>query len=159
MAELGDLVLWERAFMKAYPYRRARLPQPAPIHPLRESKVAVVTTAGLHMPDQPPFDSSIKGGDCSYRWIPDDVAVQELLSAHRSKSFDQGGIARDRNLCFPLDRFREMVSEGIIGSLNRRHLSFMGSITAPGRLQTKTAPEAARELKQDGVNMAFLVPI
>ena len=159
MAEFGDLVLWERVFMKAYPYRQARLPQPAPIRPLRESKIALVTTAGLHMPDQPSFDSSIKGGDCSYRWIPNDVAVGELLIAHRSKSFDQEGIARDRNLCFPLDRFREMVSEGIVGSLNHRHVSFMGSITAPGRLQQLTAPEAARELKQDGVDLAFLLPI
>ena len=159
MAEFGDLVLWERAFMKTYPYRQAHLPQPAPIRPLRESKAALVTTSGLHLPDQPPFDSSIKGGDCSYRWIPDDVAVGELRIAHHSKSFDQEGIARDRNLCFPLDRFREMVSEGVIGSLNQRHLSFMGSITAPGRLQQQTAPEAARELKQDGVDLAFLVPV
>src|SRR5262249_2641339 len=109
-------------------------------------------------PDQPPFDTS-RGGDCSYRWIPGSVNVQELLIAHRSKSFDHSGIEGDRNLCFPLDRFRELQAEGIIGSLNHRHLSFMGSILAPGRLIRQTAPEAAQLLVQDGVDLAFLVPV
>jgi D-proline reductase (dithiol) PrdB len=66
---------------------------------------------------------------------------------------------RDRNLAFPLDRFRELVAEGILGSLSDRHLSFMGSITAPGRLLRDTAPEAARTLRAGGVSLAFLVPV
>jgi len=159
VAELSELPLWEQAFMKAYPYRKARWSQAAPVKPLPECKVALVTSAGLHLPDQPPFDVSSKGGDCSYRWLPGDCAVQDLIVAHRSKSWEQDGILQDANLCFPLDRFRELAAEGIIGSLNERHLSFMGSITAPGRLLTQTAPEAAAGLRQDGVTLAFLAPV
>ncbi len=159
MAEFGEMALWEQAFLKAYPYRRARWSRPAPVKPLRESKVAVVTTAGLHLADQPPFDGSIRGGDPSFRWIPAEVGVSDLRIAHRSKSFDPEGIIEDRNLCFPLDRFRELVAEGVLGSLNHRHLSFMGSITAPGRLLRETAPEAVRGLTQDGVELAFLAPV
>jgi D-proline reductase (dithiol) PrdB len=66
---------------------------------------------------------------------------------------------RDPNLAFPLDRARELVERGRVGSLNDRHLSFMGSITAPGRLTRDHAPEAARRMVSDGVDVALLVPV
>ena len=159
MAKLQELSLFWQAFLKTYPYRQARWRHPAPVIPLSETKIALITTAGLTLPEQTPFDESIKGGDCSYRWIENTVNVQDLQTSHRSKSFDRQGMLEDRNLCFPLDRFRELVAEGVIGSLNHRHLSFMGSITAPGRLTSLTAPEAAAELKRDGVDAAFLTPV
>jgi D-proline reductase (dithiol) PrdB len=159
MAEMKELPLWIQLFIKTYPFRRSPWAQPAAVKPLRESKVALVTTAGLHMQHQPPFDITRKAGDYSYRWISGDVQVQELRIAHRSQAFDHSGIESDLNLCFPLDRFRELAAEGIVGSLNERHLSFMGSLTSTGRLLRDTAPEAARLLKQDGVDLAFLAPV
>ena len=159
MAELSELPLWEQVFMKAYPFRRSPWTQPASVKPLRAARVALITSGALHLPSQTPFDQTIKGGDWSYRWIPSDVEVQTLRIAHRSHSFDPAGILTDRNLCFPLDRLREMVSERAMGSLNHRHLSFMGSITAPGRLLKQTAPEAVSALREDGVDLALLVPV
>jgi hypothetical protein len=35
----------------------------------------------------------------------------------------------------------------------------MGSITAPGRLTRDTAPAAARNLREDDVDVALLVPV
>jgi hypothetical protein len=35
----------------------------------------------------------------------------------------------------------------------------MGSITAPGRLTSRTAPEAAQLLVDDRVDVALLVPV
>ena len=159
MAELAELALWEQIFVRAYPFRQARWRAAAPATTLAAARTALITTAGLHMAGQDPFDTSIKGGDCSYRWIPGDVQLPELEMTHRSHAFDRRGVDQDRNLCFPLERFRELVTEGVVGSLNHRHLSWMGSITAPGRLLRQTAPEAARELKGDGVDLAFLVPV
>ena len=159
MAELKELPLWIQVFMRTYSFRKSPWTKAAPVKPLSECRVALVTTAGLHMQDQPPFDQSIKAGDPSYRVIRGDVAVQELQIAHRSKAFDHSGIEADLNLCFPLDRFRELATQGIIGSLNERHFSFMGSITAPGKLIRDSAPEAAALLKEDRVDLAFLVPV
>lgn len=159
MAELKEIPLWMQLFMRTYPYRKSPWTKSAPVKPLSESRVALVTTAGLHMKDQPAFDKNIKSGDPSYRWIRGDVAVPELLIAHRSQAFDHSGIESDLNLCFPLDRFRELAAQGIIGNLNERHLSFMGSITAPGKLIKQTAPEAAAQLKEDQVDFAYLVPV
>jgi D-proline reductase (dithiol) PrdB len=159
MAELKELPLWIQVFMRTYSFRKSSWTKAAPVKPLGESRVALVTTAGLHMKEQRAFDQSIKAGDPSYRVIRGDAVVQELRIAHRSKAFDHSGIETDINLCFPLDRFRELAAQGIIGSLNERHLSFMGSITAPGKLIKQTAPEAAALLKEDRVDLAYLVPV
>ena len=85
--------------------------------------------------------------------------VQALRIAHRSSAFDQTGALQDRNLVFPLDRLRELVERREVGSLNHRHVSFMGSITAPGHLISETAPQVAAELREDQVDAVFLVPV
>jgi D-proline reductase (dithiol) PrdB len=127
--------------------------------PLKQARVALVTTGGVHLPSQAPFDCGIKGGDASFREIPADADLTALGIAHKSDAFDQSGFLADRNLGFPLERLREMAAKGEIGSLNGRALSFMGSITAPGRLVKDTAPAAAALLAADGVDAAFLVPL
>ena len=81
------------------------------------------------------------------------------MESHRSESFDHSGIQQDPNLALPIDRVRELAERGRLGSINRRHLSFMGSITAPGRLIQQTAPAAARLLTDDAVDIALLVPV
>jgi D-proline reductase (dithiol) PrdB len=159
MATRDELSLTVRLFLQAYPWRRI---DPIPWTPLRrplaESRFALVTSAGFVLPGHESF-SDEKGGDASFREIPADAGVSSLVETHRSQTFDHSGIRSDPNLALPLDRFRELVAAGRIGSLNHRHLSFMGSITAPGRLIRETAPEAARRLAADGVDAALLVPV
>ncbi len=160
MARISDLPLWLRAVLSAYPWRRLDPVPPAPLRrPLSQCRVALVTTAGLVPAGDQPFDEGIKGGDFSYRVIPGDADVTTLTEHHRSESFDHAGILEDANLAFPLDRLRELAARGDIGEVAPRHLSFMGSITAPGRLTARTAPEAADLLVQDQVDVALLVPV
>jgi D-proline reductase (dithiol) PrdB len=47
----------------------------------------------------------------------------------------------------------------VIGELNRRHFSFMGSIVAPRKLINVTAPQVAQVLREDRVNAVFLTPL
>lgn len=146
--------------MKAYPYRRVDWSPGARLtKPLREARVAVVTTAAFFKPDQPPFDVSIRGGDFSYRVLPLDTDLTTLLIAHRSDAFDGRGIAADKNLALPLDRLKALAEEGVIGSVAPRHFSFMGCISAPGRLINSTAPEVARTLVDDAVDAVLLTPV
>ena len=160
MAHLSELPLALRLFLRAYPWRPI---DPVPWTPLREPlsrcRLALVSSAGFVAPGQEPFDESVRGGDPSFREIPGDVDLATLRETHRSESFDHSGLARDRNLAFPLERLRELVRAGRLGSLAPRHLSFMGSILAPGRLVRQTAPEAAARLVADGVEAALLVPV
>jgi D-proline reductase (dithiol) PrdB len=160
MAELHELPLYVRLFLKSYPWRRIDpVPWTLLPKPLGQCRLALVSSAGFFLPGQPPFDSSIRGGDPSFREIPADADVASLIESHRSRSFDHSGLRRDPNVAFPLDRIRELARQGRIGFVNRRHLSFMGSITAPGRLISRTAPEAARRLVEDGVDAALLIPV
>jgi D-proline reductase (dithiol) PrdB len=160
MGDVSEFSFAVRAFLKTYRWRRI---DPIPWTPLRkplaEANVAIVTTAGLVMPDQEPFDDEVKGGDSSFRVIPSDANVADLIDTHRSKTFDHSGIRADPNLAFPLDRLHELAHDKRIGNVNRRHLSFMGSISAPGRLIRDAAPAAAELLVKDGVDVALLVPV
>jgi len=167
VARLDDVELVERLFLKSYPFSRYS-PRPGdPIanavtplrKPLSECTVALVTTAGLSLPDQVPFDVSIKMGDSSFREIPADISPQVLQMNQRSWAFDQTGILRDRNLVLPLDRLREMLARGEIGQIAPHHYSFMGSIVGPAKLMQESAPEVARRLKADNVDVALLTPV
>jgi len=160
MAKISDLKLAYQVFMRAYPYRRVDWHPGACLEKLlREARVAVVTTAAYFRPDQPPFDTSIRGGDHSYRVIPLDTDLSTLRIAHKSDAFDIRGISSDKNLALPLDRMKSLAEEGVIGSVAPRHFSFMGSITAPGRLIANTAPEVARMLLEDAVDAVLLTPV
>lgn len=149
-----------RIFLQAYPWRRVRPTPWSPLRrPLHQSRVALVTSGGFVLPGQEPFDGSIRGGDTSFRIIPGDSVVGELIDSQRSESFDHSGIRQDPNLGLPLDRLRELADRGRIGAVAPRHLSYMGSITAPGRLIRQTAVEGASILTQDEVDAALLVPV
>ncbi|HEV2991318.1 MAG TPA: glycine/sarcosine/betaine reductase selenoprotein B family protein [Candidatus Angelobacter sp.] len=160
MATLDDLSFRHRMFMRTYRFRSVDwLPGASLKQPLSESKFALVTTAALHLPEQPAYNSNIRGGDCSFRELPVQVDLNQLRIAHRSSEFDQTGAREDPNLVFPRDRFQELVSAGKVGALNHRHFSLMGSITTPGQLISETAPAVAELLRQDRVEAVFLLPV
>ena len=159
MASLSELNLRFRLYMKMYRFKNYNTSPNTPLRkPLNQCRVALITTAGLYLPEQSAFDESVSG-DCSYREIPNSVDTQVFAIGHKSESYDTSGTQIDANLAFPLDRFRELETEGKIGSLNRRHFSFMGSIPKPKPLITQTAPEVGQMLKDDGVDVAFLTPV
>jgi D-proline reductase (dithiol) PrdB len=160
MGKISEFSFKDQIFLTGYRWRRIDpIPWVTLDKPLSECRLGLVCTAGLVLPGQEPFDKSVKGGDYSMRMIPGDSAVSDLLDTHRSRSYDHTGLQRDANLAFPLDRARELVASGRIGSLASEHVSLMGSITAPGRFMRDTAPKAAARLRADGVDVALLVPV
>jgi D-proline reductase (dithiol) PrdB len=160
MARLSDLKLKYRIYMQAYPYRHIDWrPGAQLLKPLAESKIAVVTSAAFYAADQKPFDPGVRGGDYSYREIPENVELETLRIGHKSDAFDHSGIEKDKNLALPLERLRELKWDGLIGEVAARHYSLMGSITAPSRLVNITAPEIAYKLREDGVGAVLLTPV
>ena len=156
----ADLPLRHRFLLRAYRWRRADAMPAARLRvPLAGARVALVSTAGLVNPPDVPFDLDVKGGDWSYRTIARDVDVAVLGMYHKSNAFDPAPIAADRNVAFPLDRLHVLAASKEIGEVAPRHLSFMGSITLPDRLQRESAPAAADLLVNDGVDVALLVPV
>ena len=122
--------------------------------PLRERRVAIVTTAGLHRRDDKNFDLS----DLSYRVIPSDVRLEDLVMTQASVNFDRTGFQQDVNVVLPLDRLREMDMAGEIGSIANFHYAFNGAGQLAPAFEP-TAREVGRMLKEDGVNAAILVPV
>jgi D-proline reductase (dithiol) PrdB len=162
MASYDELIPKYQQFMLAYPFARfanATVPSQKLYMPLNAARIALITTAGLHTAEQRPFDKTIKGGDCSFREISNEAEIHSLIESQKSDAFDHSGLQQDVNLAFPLDRFRELLENGQIGALNQRHFSFMGSITDPAILISKSIPQAVKQLDSDGVDIAFLTPV
>ena len=122
--------------------------------PLSQRRIAVITTAGLHLRNDRPFQLD---PDDFYRVIPGDVQANDLVMSHLSAGFDRTGYQLDWNVVFPLDRLREMVTEGIIGSLADFHYS----IASVGDATTLEEPvrDISRLLIKDNVNAALLFPV
>jgi D-proline reductase (dithiol) PrdB len=155
-----ELSLWERTLIATYHWRRVDpLPRAVLRKPLGECRVALVTTAGLVPAGEAPFDLARLGGDSSFRVIPHDISPARLAIYHRSSAFDRAAVAADVNVALPLGPLTALATRGVIGSAAPRHLSFMGSITAPARLRNDHAPQAARILADDEVDVALLAPV
>lgn len=151
--------LWARVYARwgiggdagPVPWSEARMP-------LQRATVALVTTAGVHLRAQPPFDMISPEGDPSWRVIPGDVSMADLVITH--DYYDHRAADRDPNTVFPLSRLRELVAAGLVGRVAPRHVGAMGHILggAVRRLRGETAPALARLLVQDGVDYVILSP-
>jgi D-proline reductase (dithiol) PrdB len=122
--------------------------------PLAGRRLAIVTTAGLHVRGDRAFGS----GGMDYRVIPGDAAAGDLVMSHMSVNFDRSGFQADWNVAFPLDRLRELARDGIIGAVAGFHYSFMGAVSPITRYEAK-ARELAGLLKADGVDAVLLTPV
>ena len=125
--------------------------------PLSESKVAMVTTCGIHLRKDAPF-RSLKGGDTSYGIIPRDSDPADIIQSHTSIGFDRTTSYRDINISFPVDRLEELVQSGYIGELSNNYYSYMGAINDVTGLMEDSGPEVATKLLSEEVDVVLLVP-
>jgi D-proline reductase (dithiol) PrdB len=126
--------------------------------PLAACSIALVSTAGVHLRSQAPFDMDDPDGDPSYRLIPRDTPRNALTITH--DYYDHRDADRDLNIVLPLDRLAELARAGAIGAVAPRHFSFMGHIDKHHiqTLRERTAPEVAQALREDGVDAVLLTP-
>jgi D-proline reductase (dithiol) PrdB len=121
--------------------------------PLRERRIAMVSTAGLHRRDDRPF----VGVTGEYRVIPGDTEAGDLVMSHVSTSYDRIGFQQDLNVILPVDRLRELAEEGTIGSVADYHYAFVGA-ASPDELEP-AARQIAGLLKKDNVDTVVLIPV
>ncbi len=122
--------------------------------PLSNRRVAIVTSAGLHRIGDPAFATV----DLSYRVIPGTTRADALTMTHSSVHFDRTGFREDVNVVFPIDRLRELASEGVIGSVADYHYSLMGAGWPPHAIEPTMRDLAAR-LREDRVDAVCLAPV
>jgi len=125
---------------------------------LKDCKVAIVTTAGVHLKGQTPFNMHDPNGDPSFREIPRDTPNGQLMITH--DYYDHRDADKDINIVFPIDRLREMRDAGEIGDVADVNFGLMGHIDSPHiyTLINETGPEVARRLKSQGVDVVILTP-
>ncbi|HUL00541.1 MAG TPA: glycine/sarcosine/betaine reductase selenoprotein B family protein [Nitrospirota bacterium] len=148
-----------KKFIDSYdPWNALDTPWTAVSKALSDSKIAFVTTAGVHHTDQTCFDMRDPEGDPSYRLIDLKRPISTLMITH--DYYDHTDADRDINIVFPIERLKEFEKEGIIGRVADIHYSFMGHIIGRhiSTLVKKSAPEVARKLKEDHVDVVLLAP-
>ena len=130
---------------------------------LSESKVALLTTAGVSMKDDEPFDMEFERqnptrGDASFRKLSGDATASDIVANHLH--IDTGYIERDLNVALPLARLDELVAEGVVGSAAATHYSIMGfQGNDSSRLEQESAPKIAEALRSEEVDLFLLAPV
>jgi D-proline reductase (dithiol) PrdB len=119
--------------------------------PLSETTVALVSTAGVYLKSQQPFDVL---GDGSYRIIPSDSDVSDLTIAH--EHYDHSEADRDVNTVFPIERLREMVADGTLKGLNPEFFGMMGYTLKLKQVLDETAPEIAKKIERSSTDLVLL---
>lgn len=160
MAKWTDLKSTSKLFFESYKFPELAAPiLTKPKKELNDCRVAIVTTAGLHLHSDKAFSRNFWASDCSYRTIPVEARLKDLSISHHSGEFDKTGIRKDLNVVYPIDRLLELVSQGKVGSVAQHHYSFMGSIPNPEQITNHYAPELAKRLKDEEVDLVLLTPV
>ena len=120
---------------------------------LSEAKVAIVTSASLHHPD----DEGFSPGDVGYRVLESNN--RDYVLGHWSPNFDAIGYALDINTVFPIDRLDELSARGIIGSVSDKHLSYAGNQFELSAIRMDSGPAGAKFLKKQDVDIVLLTPV
>ncbi len=140
-------------------------PRPIPwtplAKPLAECQVALLSSAGIALKTDRPFDQETERqnpwwGDPTYRVLPKTATASEVRLYHLH--IDPAYAEQDLNCLFPLQRLQEMEQAGRIGGSTPRHYSIMGYILNPEVLLRETVPALIRDLREDLADVVVLVP-
>jgi D-proline reductase (dithiol) PrdB len=103
---------------------------------LKDCRIALVSTSGAYVEGMQPFSDN----DLSFRLIPTDADTKSIRFMPGHFDTSKGGL--DPNVMFPLDRLRELVQEGAVGSIAESHIS-MGLTTELRKLKEVVSWEIA----------------
>ena len=129
--------------------------------PLSECTIALLSTAGVALNSDAPFDQEGERrnpwwGDPTFRIIPLGSCESEvkLYHLHIDTRFGE----EDLDVVLPMRRLTELATEGFIGKPADSHYSIMGYQLKPEALIGETGPAIAKHMKGEGVDAAVLVP-
>ncbi len=131
--------------------------------PLSESKIALLTTAGISMKDDAPFDMDYERknptrGDSSFRKLRGGATAQDIVANHLH--IDTSYIERDLNVALPLARLDALVAAGEVGASAPTHYSIMGfQGNDSSKLENESAPAIAEALISEEVDLFLLAPV
>jgi D-proline reductase (dithiol) PrdB len=130
--------------------------------PLHQCGVALISSAGMALATDKPFDQEVERqnpwfSDPSFRVIPRDTTAEDIRVYHLHINPDF--IQQDINCALPVKRLVELEASGDIGHAAPSHYSFIGYTCQPERLLDESVPEIIRKLRDETVDVVVLVPI
>lgn len=125
---------------------------------LTDCTVCLITTGGLHLKTDKPFNMDDPQGDPTFRSIPATVTQAELTITHNY--YNHADADRDFNILLPLDRVRELAASGVLGGVAPTHYSFMGHIDGPhvATLENEILPALIERIQSERPDFVFLTP-
>jgi D-proline reductase (dithiol) PrdB len=155
MPRLSDLPEVQRNKLLMRPVRiNDGSPWTPPRSDVAHSRLALVTTAGLHHRGDTPFLKY----DQTYRVIDRDVAESDLLQSQSSIGFDRGLRIRDINVVFPVDRLHELVADGSVGSLTSAFYSLTGAQANSEQTAETIGAQLGPLLREQGADLVLITP-
>ncbi len=119
-------------------------------------KVALLSSAGLYLENQQPFQYKNFYGDFSFRIFPADFPLSALRLTE--SDFDRSGFEADPASLFPLPELKSVVSE-FNGQAAERHFSLLGFNLKRKELLEETVPQLLTILREDKTDIVLLVPV
>ena len=143
-----------KAHAGTYDFRNQQINWMPLTKPLSQTTVALVSTGGVYLKSDLPFDIDSAHGDASFRMIPSDTSTGDLAIAH--SHYNHVDADRDPNCIFPLDRLRDLRDQGVIGGIAANAYSLMGWKPDPTEFLEDSIPAIVRRLKDEGARLVFI---
>ena len=127
------------------------VPIASPIKDLKSAKIALMTTGGIVPVDNPDRIQSAS----ATRWGKYDISNMDALKGGEFKTihagFDPAAANADPNVIMPIDAMKDLLKEGVYGSLHNYFYSTVGTGTTQAEAE-RMAREILEFLKEDKVD-------
>ena len=155
-----SLSAWIQIFIRDREFEGA-IPWTPMSKPLSRTTLSLVTSAGISLRTDPPFDMEREKreatwGDRSYRSIPRGTTEKEIDVNHLH--INTTYIKQDMNVMLPLARMAEFEKEGVIGRLAPTSYSFYGFQWESTEFLKEAIAPISRKMKLEGVGAVLLTP-
>ncbi|UJF27334.1 glycine/sarcosine/betaine reductase selenoprotein B family protein [Planococcus sp. 107-1] len=135
---------------------RQGMPETVLAKPFRECKVALITTSGIHLKSDRPFDVDNPAGDPTYRLIPAAAQEEELTVTHIY--YNTKFAKTDPTIVFPLPQLRALTDKGEIRSVADVNVGLNGGILETSAVEQEAIPKVMALFENEQVDIALLVP-
>jgi D-proline reductase (dithiol) PrdB len=155
-----SLKAWVRTFIPDEEFK-GPIPWALLNKPLNQTTFSLVTSAGISLKKDSPFDMEREKrdsvwGDRSYRTIPRGTTEKDIDVNHLH--INTHYIKQDINVILPLGRFEEFEKERIIGRLAPTSYSFYGFQWKNTEFLEVSIKPICEKMKREGVEAVLLTP-
>jgi len=154
------LKAWVRTFIPDGDFK-GYIPWTPMAKPLNQITIALLTSAGISLKTDPPFDMEREKreaiwGDRSYRTIPRGTTKKDIDVNHLH--INTTYIKQDINVILPLARMAEFEQEKIIGRLAPTAYSFYGFQWQSTDFLKEAIEPISKKMKLEGVEAVLMTP-